>query len=442
MRNPEDLERITPLVWRELTTLEVPFFRCGVFIMDEKNQQVHTHLSTPDGKSLGVLQMTFDSAETIRKAVGHWRKQEIYLDNWSRQQFIDWVLLLTKRGYIREGKIYQGAEQAPESLALHFVPFKQGMLYVGHSERLSEAQIQLVQRLAYTFAVAYARYEDFIQLEAAKRQVETTLTELKSTQTQLIQSEKLASLGELTAGIAHEIQNPLNFVNNFSELSVDLAKELKEEVDKTAIPEKDKDYIGEILTDLMQNQQKINHHGKRAAAIVSGMLQHARSSTGTKEPTDINALADEYLRLAYHGLRAKDPNFNAKMVTGFDPAVGMVEVNPQDMGRVFLNLINNAFYAVSQKAKQGLGGYEPAVTVSTQKADNQIIVKIRDNGTGIPEDVKARIFQPFFTTKPTGQGTGLGLSLAYDIVTKGHGGILKMDSVEGDGTEFILYLQA
>ncbi|MBK8425678.1 MAG: histidine kinase [Lewinellaceae bacterium] len=308
-----------------------------------------------------------------------------------------------------------------------------------------------------------------LESEQKSRDLEKSLEHLQSTQTQLIQSEKLASLGELTAGIAHEIQNPLNFVNNFSELSVDLAKDIKEEMHKPAV---DKAYLDEFLNDLDQNQEKINLHGKRAAAIVSGMLQHARTSTGKKEPTDLNALADEYLRLSYHGLRAKDSNFNAKMVTDFDPAVGKVDVIPQDMGRVLLNLINNAFYAVQQRERQlpeslKLSGsspntapelpgspdfpgfknleslsapYQPTVTISTQQTDNQIIIKIKDNGTGIPDDVKAKIFQPFFTTKPTGQGTGLGLSLAYDIITKGHGGTMEVESVAGEGTEFVVKL--
>ncbi len=284
------------------------------------------------------------------------------------------------------------------------------------------------------------------QVEKRTEELSNSLKELKSTQTQLIQSEKLASLGELTAGIAHEIQNPLNFVNNFSELSVDLAQEIKEEIDKIEIQEKDKAYLDELLTDLGQNQEKINLHGKRASSIVTGMLQHARTSTGAKEPTDINALADEYLRLSYHGLRAKDPNFNAKMVTDFDPAVGKVDVIPQDIGRVLLNLINNAFYAVMQRERQLpeslklSGSYMPTVAISTQKTDSQIIIKITDNGTGIPDDVKAKIFQPFFTTKPTGQGTGLGLSLAYDIVTKGHGGTMRLETKEGEGAEFVIQL--
>jgi signal transduction histidine kinase len=275
------------------------------------------------------------------------------------------------------------------------------------------------------------------QLQIQKDTVESTLKELKSTQAQLIQSEKLASLGELTAGIAHEIQNPLNFVNNFSELSVDMAKELKEEIKKA---EKDWALIEELADDLTTNQEKINHHGKRASNIVSGMLQHARTSTGKKEPTDLNALADEYLRLSYHGLRAKDSSFNATMETHFDAALPKIEVIPQDIGRVLLNLINNAFYAVNEKAKQGIEGYQPTVTVSTCKLDAAIEIKVQDNGNGIPDAIKEKIFQPFFTTKPTGQGTGLGLSLAYDIVVKGHRGKLEVESTEGEGTEFMVKL--
>ena len=270
-------------------------------------------------------------------------------------------------------------------------------------------------------------------------ELEKSLEDLKATQTQLIQKEKLASLGELTAGIAHEIQNPLNFVNNFSELSVDLTKELNEELDK---PDVDKPYIKEILGDLTSNQEKINHHGKRASSIVKGMLEHSRASTGVRELTDINKLADEYLRLSYHGLRAKDKEFNADFELIVDPNLPKIEVIPQDIGRVLLNLINNAFYAVNEKSKKNTEGvaYQPTVIFSTQKIDNQIIIKVKDNGTGMPESVRAKVFQPFFTTKPTGQGTGLGLSLAYDIVTKGHGGELKVESKEDEFTEFIIKL--
>jgi len=293
-------------------------------------------------------------------------------------------------------------------------------------------------------------------IEETNIALQKTLEDLKAAQAQLIQSEKMASLGELTAGIAHEIQNPLNFVNNFSELSVDLAKELKEEAEK---PEIDKDLIIDLATDLSQNQEKINQHGKRASDIVKGMLEHSRKSTGEKEYTDINVLCDEYFWLAYHGLRAKDKSFNARMETHFDPNLPKIAVIPQDIGRVILNLINNAFYAVNERSKKGENGYEPTVSINTLRVDSPsgaglpasqqaggghgkgdfIQISIKDNGSGIPDAIKDKIFQPFFTTKPTGQGTGLGLSLSYDIV-KAHGGELKVDTKQNDGTIFTILL--
>jgi two-component system, NtrC family, sensor kinase len=271
------------------------------------------------------------------------------------------------------------------------------------------------------------------ELTQQKEALEKTVLELKTTQNQLIQSEKLASLGELTAGIAHEIQNPLNFVNNFSEMSVELAQELDEELDKDLI---DKRLVKELMNDLIQNQEKISHHGKRASSIVKGMLEHSRTSTGIKELTDINALADEYLRLSYHGLRAKNKGFNSDFETDFDENLPKIAVVPQDFGRVLLNLIGNAFYAVGKKEKGE--SFKPLVIVSTKSVKNQIVIKIKDNGIGMSEAVKAKIFQPFFTTKPTGEGTGLGLSLAYDIVTKGHGGTIDLQSEEGKGTTFTI----
>jgi signal transduction histidine kinase len=283
-------------------------------------------------------------------------------------------------------------------------------------------------------------------LQEQKEKIEITLAELKSTQSQLIQSEKMASLGELTAGIAHEIQNPLNFVNNFSEVNKELLVEMKEEIEKGNMDE-----VKAIANDVIDNEEKINHHGKRADAIVKGMLQHSRSSSGQKEPTNINALADEYLRLAYHGLRAKDKSFNATMKTNFDESIGNINVIPQDIGRVILNLITNAFYVVNEKNLSAVANpayrqagptaakYEPTVSVSTKKINDKVEIKVCDNGNGIPQKVLDKIFQPFFTTKPTGQGTGLGLSLSYDIV-KAHGGELKVETKEGEGSEFIISL--
>lgn len=268
------------------------------------------------------------------------------------------------------------------------------------------------------------------ELTKQKEELELALEELRNTQSQLIQSEKMASLGELTAGIAHEIQNPLNFVNNFSEVSNELLEEMQAEIEQGNSAE-----VKQIVKDLKSNLEKINHHGKRADSIVKGMLLHSRASTGQKEPTDINALADEYLRLAYHGLRAKDKSFNAKFDTDFDENLGKINVIPQDMGRVILNLLTNAFYAVTEKKKALGDSFQPAVTISTRKVGKNLELRVTDNGNGIPQKVLDKIFQPFFTTKPTGQGTGLGLSLSYDIV-KAHGGEIKVESVEDKGTEF------
>ena len=262
-----------------------------------------------------------------------------------------------------------------------------------------------------------------------------TLISLRKTQRQLIQSEKMASLGELTAGIAHEIQNPLNFVNNFSEVSIELLDELKGE----AKAGNNGDVVS-IADDLTQNLQKINHHGKRADFIVKGMLQHSRTGTGEKQLTNLNVIADEFLKLSFHGLRAKDKGFNAEIKTDFDNNLPRVNVVQQDIGRVLLNLFNNAFYAVNQKAMQAGKDYKPEVSVTTSAAGGKIIVKVKDNGGGIPDAIKDKIMQPFFTTKPTGDGTGLGLSLSYDIVVKGHEGNIEMNTLQGEYTEFIIYL--
>jgi len=274
-----------------------------------------------------------------------------------------------------------------------------------------------------------------VLLQRQKEKVEVALSQLKSTQTQLIQSEKMASLGELTAGIAHEIQNPLNFVNNFSEVNAELIDELQQELEKGELEE-----VKAIAEDIKQNEQKISMHGRRADAIVKGMLEHSRSSSGQKEPTDLNALADEYLRLSYHGLRAKDKSFNSVLTTHFDSALPKIAVSQQDMGRVLLNLFNNAFYAVNQKSKTAMAGYKPEVTVTTSAEKGYVVIKVKDNGTGIPDAIKEKIMQPFFTTKPTGEGTGLGLSLTYDMVVKGHGGSIHVDSIEGEGSEFVIQL--
>ncbi|RYY00978.1 MAG: hypothetical protein EOO53_20340 [Gammaproteobacteria bacterium] len=317
-----------------------------------------------------------------------------------------------------------------------------GFSLTGPVPNPSPEAINTLLRFAGVFDLAYKRFLDLqlkenqsVKLKQEKERLEFTLAELKATQSQLIQSEKMASLGELTAGIAHEIQNPLNFVNNFSEVSKELLDEMKE-----ALESGDTHEAKEIAADIIQNLEKIAHHGKRADAIVKGMLQHSRASSNQKELTDINALADEYLRLAYHGLRAKDKSFNATLKTDFDEGLRKVSIVPQDIGRAILNLITNAFYAVSEMKKSAVGDFEPTVSLTTKKFVDRVELRVADNGNGIPQEIIDKIFQPFFTTKPTGQGTGLGLSMSYDIITKGHNGVLEVESTAGQGSQFIIQL--
>ncbi len=310
---------------------------------------------------------------------------------------------------------------------------------IAYQNRLKE--YVFIAGILVLLLVAFLVYRNYLREKKGKNQlneknkvIELTLSDLKSTQSQLIQSEKMASLGELTAGIAHEIQNPLNFMNNFSEVNKESMEEMKDELDKGNAKE-----AKVIAENVITNEEKINHHGKRADAIVKGMLQHSQSRAGVKEPTDINALCDEYLRLSYQGLRAKDKSFNADFKTHFDNSIGKINIVPQDIGRVLLNLINNAFYAVNERQKITKEVYQPTVFLSSKKTGDKVILTVKDNGNGIPNNIIDKIFQPFFTTKPTGQGTGLGLSLSYDII-KAHGGEIKVETKEGEGTNFIILL--
>jgi signal transduction histidine kinase len=279
------------------------------------------------------------------------------------------------------------------------------------------------------------------ELKVKNTELEQSLEQIRSMQEQIITQEKLASLGALTAGIAHEIKNPLNFVNNFAELSVDLVKELREELGshQDLFDQETQDYIEEILQDLEQNSSKINEHGKRADSIVRGMLLHARGKSGDFQPVDINALMDEYAKLAYHGLRAQDSNFNIDLKTSYDQSIGPVELVPQDISRVFLNIVNNACYATNEKKKTAGDDYHPQVSVVTRNLGDKVEIRIRDNGTGMPPEVVKKIFQPFFTTKPTGQGTGLGLSISFDILNS-HQGEMRVETEDGQYTEFIVTL--
>ncbi|RIV25253.1 histidine kinase [Fibrisoma montanum] len=311
--------------------------------------------------------------------------------------------------------------------------------YAQTNQKLEE-RLADIQQLSAEKELILTEQNERLEQQVAERTAELTksLAELRDTQEQLIQREKMASLGELTAGIAHEIQNPLNFVNNFADVSVELVAELTEEARKG--PERDTDLEADLLGDLGQNLAKISHHGTRAAGIVRSMLDHTRTSVGQPEPVDLNALADEFLRLAYHGLRAKDKQFNARLVTNFAPDLGALTVVPQDLGRVLLNLFNNAFYAVQERASKEGAEYSPTVAVGTHRSADAVVIDIQDNGFGVPEGIREKIFQPFFTTKPTGQGTGLGLSLSYDIITKGHRGTLSLESTGSTGTTFRIRL--
>ncbi len=432
MRTAEDLQRITPLIWRELTTLGIPFFRCGVLIADEEAGKAQTYLTTPDGSPIAAFLLPYETVPTIAEAIEHWRQKQAHTDTWSRDQFMKWMGVMIEAGLLERPAQYQGGEAPPESLALLFAPFEQGMLYVGSAEPLAEEAVQAVQALADAFAVAYARYEDFQRLEAKNQEVEAAMTELRAAQAQLVQSEKMASLGALTTGIAHEIKNPLNFVNNFAQISQELVADLEEEEDPA---EREV-----ILRDLSANAAKIEEHGKRADAIVRSMMQHASGKEEERRPVVINQLVEEYVNLAYHGKRALRPDANATIERDFGDDVGELTIAAQDIGRVLVNLINNAFDAIFERADSGENGYEPTIRIATSREADCVVIRVSDNGGGIPEEVKKHIFEPFFTTKPTGSGTGLGLSMSYDIVTHGHNGQLTCESVEEEGSTFCIRL--
>jgi signal transduction histidine kinase len=434
MRSQQDLDRITPLIWTELHNLGIRFSRCGIFIMDIPNEEVNIFLSSPQGKAIAAFDLDFRKIN-LQQVVEHWNKHEILVTHWSQKEFAELAEILVHEGIIKDHSHY--LDTLPNTgQYLHYIPFLQGMLYVAHTESLKQEELELVKSLADSFSVAYARYEDFSRMEAAKLRTEKALNELKQTQAQLIQSEKMASLGELTAGIAHEIQNPLNFVNNFSDLNKELIEELQAELKKGDIRE-----ATSISESLKENEEKINIHGRRADGIVKSMLQHSRASGGQKEPTDINKLVDEYVRLAYHGYRARQKDFNVTLDIRLDPEAGQVKMVAQDIGRVLLNLLNNAFQAVNEKSRSGGDGYQPTVTVSTMRSPRGIDIRVEDNGPGIPDEIKDKIFQPFFTTRPTGEGTGLGLSLSYDIM-KAHGGTITLQQNEGQGSVFTLEIPA
>ena len=489
MQKSDELAETAAVVFKQLILLGIDPNRLYIGIINDDSGDLECWVTDEDGSKVNT-QFTANIYRngTIKKMYEGWAAQE-------RSLIID-----MHGKELTDYFHYLGEElNVPFKLGLtqkrrvqYIAYFAKGLIGMASPDLQPEETVILLERFAAVFNLTFTRFndlklaeyqaeqahQDLIKLQTEKKRAEEALTELRATQTQLIQSEKMASLGELTAGIAHEIQNPLNFVNNFSEVNTELIDELNEELSKGNF----EDAVA-IAKDIKENEEKIKHHGKRAEGIVKGMLQHSRASSGVKELTNINALADEYLRLAYHGLRAKDKTFNAKMETDFDESISKINIIPQDIGRVILNLITNAFYAVSEKKKAstatttstgsatgastgsatgastgsatgastgsatgasagsatGAQSYEPTVSVSTKKIGDIIEIKIKDNGNGIPEKVMDKIFQPFFTTKPTGQGTGLGLSMSYDII-KAHGGELKVETKEGEGAEFIMIL--
>lgn len=445
MRTSSQLSETSTILFQQLKELKIDAIRSGVGIFDDDGEAIELWITSisDEGKLFFILDYinvhvhpVFENIIEARKA-----RKPFALTQLEGKELAQ---------YYKKMSTYTGILNKRENSVIEYFYsffFSAGTINVVSGNALTDEESDIMLRLANVFGLIYTRFLDLKKLEEQavvineeKMVLEKTLDNLKATQNQLIQSEKMASLGEMTAGIAHEIQNPLNFVNNFSDVNKELLAEMNEEIEKGNYEQ-----AKEIAKDICSNHEKINFHGKRADAIVKSMLQHSRTSSGKEELTDINTLCDEYLKLAYHGLRAKDKSFNAKFETYFDNKIEKINLVPQDIGRVVLNLINNAFYTVNEKAKHTSSGqatglpYEPTVIVSTKKTNDKIVITVKDNGHGIPDTIKEKIFQPFFTTKPTGQGTGLGLSLSYDII-KAHGWELTVESEQGAGTEFMIIL--
>jgi signal transduction histidine kinase/DNA-directed RNA polymerase subunit N (RpoN/RPB10) len=451
MQSSGELAELVDTLFRELTKLDLLLDRCLIMLYDATTNDSTWWIAAPESNALpiGVFVKYHEYAPYLAY-IDAWHKRILkwryVLEGTTKKEWDNFVFSETEMALLPTA--VKDGMKSFEKIFLNVSFNNFGSLTASSFEFLPEEQFEILLRFAKVFDSTYTRFNDLqkaealareakahlFQIEEEKLRAETALQELQATQKQLIQSEKMASLGELTAGIAHEIQNPLNFVNNFSEVSKELLDEMR-----TALDNGDTIDAKEIANDIIQNLEKINHHGKRADAIVKGMLQHSRSSSAVKEPTDINALADEYLRLCYHGLRAKDKSFNASMKTDFDNSIGNINIIPQDIGRVVLNLLTNAFYVVDEKKKSGVSNYQATVSIGTKKVGDKALISVTDNGNGIPQKVLDKIFQPFFTTKPTGQGTGLGLSLSYDII-KAHGGEIKVETKDGEGSVFIILL--
>ena len=445
MQKSDELAETAAVLFRQLINLGIAPNRLYIGIITDESGNIEFWVTDEDGSKVSTqLSGNMNKNASMHKMYTGWKEQKKSLTiDMQGKELENYFHYLSDELHV---PFKGGRSQSRRIQTIAY--FSKGFIGIASPDDQPDETPFLLERFAAVFNLTYTRFndlkvaeahalqaeEDLVKLQTEKKRAEDALTELRSTQTQLIQSEKMASLGELTAGIAHEIQNPLNFVNNFSEVSKELLDEMK-----AALDNGDAADAKEIAGDVIKNLEKITHHGKRADAIVKGMLQHSRSSSLVKEPTDINLLTDEYIRLCYHGLRAKDKTFNATIKTDFDNTLEKINIIPQDIGRVILNLLTNAFYAVNEKKSQAVENYEPTVSVSTAKKNDKIILTVKDNGNGIPQNIIDKIFQPFFTTKPTGQGTGLGLSLAYDII-KAHGGELKVETMEGEGTEFMIQL--
>jgi signal transduction histidine kinase len=447
MQKSDELAETSAVLFKQLILLGISPNRLYISIIKDNSGETEFWITDEDGSKVSMAyEDNLNNNSSFKKMFDGWKQQKKSLViDMQGEELEDYFKHLSSIHVPFKGGLTQ------KRRLQYIAYFNRGFIGMASPDEQPKETIDLLERFSYVFNLTFTRFndlqvaeahavqaeQDLIEIKLARQKAENALSELQSTQKQLIQSEKMASLGELTAGIAHEIQNPLNFVNNFSEVNEELLGELVNEFEKGNTEE-----AKAIASDIKQNLEKINHHGKRADAIVKGMLQHSRKNSGQKEPTDINALCDEYLRLSYHGLRAKDKSFNANFKTDFDDNIGKINVVPQDIGRVLLNLFNNSFYAVNEKQKLMANSYQPIAKVSTRKLDNIIEIRVEDNGPGIPQNIIDKIFQPFFTTKPTGQGTGLGLSLAYDIITKEHNGTIKVESKEGEGSTFIIELPA
>ena len=439
MHQSDELSEAAELLYQEFSNLGVTPFSCGYLIFDKEHNYWKVWMTDANDETFkNFWTLPYDADHHLLSRYNSWKNKEAF-----HSSVLEGDENIAHHKVIAQYAPWkqESMGELPQTLVLSSAHFTHGHLLIVTPETLTKEVESILTRFATVFDQTYIRFLDLkraehqaILIKNEKERLEKTLSDLQATQKQLIQSEKMASLGELTAGIAHEIQNPLNFVNNFSEVSKELLDEMLEELENGDMEE-----VKAIMDDVVQNLEKINHHGKRADGIVKGMLQHSRASGDKKEPTDINALADEYMRLAYHGLRAKDKSFNSDLETYYDESITVIDVIPQDIGRVILNLFTNAFYAVDEKKKSGLEDYKPTVWVSTKNLKDNIEISVKDNGSGIPKHVVDKIFQPFFTTKPTGQGTGLGLSMSYDII-KAHDGDLKVKTEEGKGTEFSIIL--